>query len=98
MRVKICNAKTPAIAKKLGRKVELRKDWESIKLDVMYELLCDKFDIPELQQLLLDTGDAKLIEGNHWQDCFYGVCDGKGLNHLGKILMRIRSEIRQQMG
>lgn len=56
MRLKIRNSKTAADAKKLGRKVELRKDWENIKFDVMLELLRQKFAIPELRQLLLGTG------------------------------------------
>lgn len=94
MRQKIKNAKTANIAKKLGQKVELRKDWESVKLDVMEKLLREKFAIPELKQLLLDTGDAELVEGNWWGDRFYGVCDGKGLNHLGRLLMLIRSDLK----
>ena len=92
-RLRIKNAKSPADAKKLGRKVKLRKDWENIKLDVMLDLLRQKFEIPELRQLLIDTGDDELIEGNTWGDEFFGVCRGVGKNHLGRLLMQVRKEI-----
>lgn len=93
-RLKVRNAKTAAESKKLGQKVTLRKDWDNVKLDIMLSLLREKFAIPELRQLLLDTGDAELIEGNWWGDTFYGVCKGKGLNHLGRMLMLVRNEVR----
>ncbi len=95
-RLKIRNAKTAAESKKLGQKVTLRRDWENVKLGIMLELLREKFAIPELRQLLLDTGDAELIEGNWWGDTFYGVCKGKGLNHLGRMLMLVRNEARDK--
>lgn len=84
----------PNDAKKLGRKVVLRPDWESIKLDVMEELLRQKFSQPDFKRALLNTGDEELIEGNTWGDTFWGVCKGKGANHLGKILMKIRKDLR----
>jgi len=96
LRKKIRDAKTPNEAKKLGRRVKLRPDWENIKLGIMRELVHQKFSIPELRQLLLDTGDAELIEGNWWGDIFYGVCRGNGLNHLGRILMEIRENHRKK--
>jgi predicted NAD-dependent protein-ADP-ribosyltransferase YbiA (DUF1768 family) len=49
---------------------------------------------PELCDQLLDTGDKTLIEGNHWGDRFWGVCDGVGENHLGQILEKVRTELR----
>lgn len=94
-RIKIRNAKNAAAAKKLGQKVTLRKDWDNIKLDVMLDLLRQKFAIPELGKLLLQTGDAELIEGNTWGDVFWGVCRGIGKNHLGKTLMRVRKEMER---
>lgn len=90
LRIKIRNAKTPNEAKKLGKKVKLRQDWDDVKIDVMLGLLEQKFAIPELHQLLLNTGDAELVEGNWWGDTFWGVCRGHGKNHLGKLLMTIR--------
>lgn len=79
-------------AKALGRKVELRSDWEDVKLDIMNNVLYAKFTQNEsLKQQLLDTGDAMLIEGNWWGDQYWGVCGGIGENHLGKLLMNLRA-------
>jgi N-glycosidase YbiA len=88
---------TPGEAKKRGRGVPLRPDWEQIKLSVMLELLRKKFSNPELRDMLLATGDAELIEGNTWGDRFWGVCNGVGENHLGKLLMQVREEKRKEL-
>jgi ribA/ribD-fused uncharacterized protein len=80
----------PGQAKRLGRKIVLRNNWEIIKIDIMYSILKHKFEIPSLKQALLDTGNAYLEEGNNWNDTFWGVCNGHGKNHLGKTLMRVR--------
>lgn len=89
---------TASKAKKLGRLCTLRPDWEDIKLQVMYEVCWEKFQIPELREALLETGDKELIEGNWWSDFYYGMCmrGGEliGENHLGKILMEIRYKIK----
>lgn len=84
---------TPGQAKRAGRRLVLREDWESVKIDVMREILEEKFSIPELRNKLKNTGKLKLIEGNHWGDTFWGVCNGKGQNNLGKLLMEIRDSI-----
>ncbi len=86
----------PGDAKKLGRKVVLRPDWESIKLEVMEQLLRQKFTQPDFKRALLNTGDEDLIEGNTWNDTFWGVCKGKGQNNLGKLLMKVRKELRDK--
>ena len=83
-------------AKRLGRCVKLRPDWEEIKIKVMRWVIHLKFKEPTLRQKLLDTGDALLIEGNDWEDTFWGVCNGVGKNWLGKILMEERSAIRAE--
>ena len=90
----IQQAPTAAQAKKLGRKLELRYDWDNIRLDVMEELLYQKF-APNtlLGNLLLGTKTAHLEEGNYWGDHYWGVCNGRGENHLGKLLMKIRKEL-----
>lgn len=92
-RYKVRHALTPGAAKKLGQKVTLREDWEDVKIDVMTELIQQKFSKDPLRAKLLATGDAKLIEGNWWGDVFWGVCKGKGQNKLGKILMKVRKEL-----
>lgn len=85
---------SPLDAKRLGRKVALRSDWEDVKIQIMYEICRAKFEqYPDLAQRLVETGDRTLIEGNDWNDTFWGVCYGKGENNLGKILMRIREEL-----
>lgn len=81
-------------AKRLGNALELREDWEQVKLLVMRDVLRDKFTRnPHLKQKLLATGKAELIEGNSWGDTFWGVCRGQGQNHLGQLLMRLRDEL-----
>lgn len=92
----IRNTTNVAQAKRLGRSVTLRKDWDDVKLSIMEELLVLKFSNPLLRPMLLATGDAELIEGNNWNDYFWGVCRGKGQNHLGKLLMKIRNNIREE--
>lgn len=82
-------------AKVLARGLLLRPDWSTVKLEIMERLVKEKFTRhTDLGNLLLLTGTEELIEGNHWGDTFWGVCKGKGQNHLGKILMRVRDELR----
>ena len=81
-------------SKRLGKKVELRPDWNDIRIDVMREVLRAKFgQNKDLAEKLVATGDAELIEFNNWRDVFWGVCNGKGNNQLGKLLMEVRKEI-----
>tara|TARA_X000000950_G_scaffold275091_1_gene360972 strand:- start:390 stop:827 length:438 start_codon:yes stop_codon:yes gene_type:complete len=81
-------------SKRKGKKLVLRSDWDQVKIGVMKDILKCKFSQnPELKQKLIDTGNAEIIEGNDWFDTFWGVCKGKGENHLGKLLMLIRKEI-----
>lgn len=89
----IQTTKFPGGAKKLGRTCVLRADWEEIKLEVMETLIEIKFQNAELAHKLIETGDAELIEGNHWGDTFWGVCRGVGENHLGKIIMKVRDSL-----
>ena len=84
-------------ARKLGKTVQLRKDWEEIKDNVMYEIVKRKFTInKELQQKLLETKEEELVEGNWWHDTYWGVDSktGIGQNKLGKILMKVREEVK----
>lgn len=85
---------TAGKAKRAGRKVQLREDWEQLKVEIMTELVRRKFQNPDLRQQLLATGDQELVEGNTWNDRFWGVCKGKGENHLGKILMFVRRRLQ----
>lgn len=92
--------RTPAEAKRLGRVAVLRDNWELIKLQEMYKAVCLKFQQNDrLAKMLLETGSAKLVEGNYWHDNFWGNCSCsrceniQGENNLGLILMNVRSII-----
>lgn len=90
----IAGTKKPGEAKQLGRALALRPDWEQVKLDVMEEVLRCKFAPgTALAEKLAATGAQDLIEGNTWDDCFWGICRGQGTNHLGRLLMKIRAEL-----
>ena len=91
----IRRSSTPGGAKALGRKITLRLDWDAIKIETMRALVRQKFSAhTDLRAKLLATGDAELIEGNHWGDTFWGQCPiGNGQNWLGKILMEVRAEL-----
>jgi ribA/ribD-fused uncharacterized protein len=90
----IREAPTPGGAKRLGRQVVLRPDWEEVKLVIMHDLLVQKFSHSDLMRRLQETGDAKIIEGNSWGDRTWGcvLTGGRwvGENYLGKLLMLIR--------
>lgn len=103
-RKKIAAADSPGKAKQMGRHVQLRKDWEEIKEAVMLEGLYLKFTDEQLADWLLETGNEELIEGNFWCDQTWGSCncpkhkDIPGKNLLGKLLMKVRSEIKEERG
>ena len=82
--------------KKLGRRVKVRSDWDEKKLDFMNWGIREKFKHQDLKEMLLATDDEELVEGNWWNDTFWGVCRGDGENNLGKIIMKVRDELRQQ--
>ena len=97
---------SPVNAKKLGRFVILRDDWDSIKLKVMQDLLSQKFEYREFACKLKGTGDIYIVEENYWHDNFWGGCkcsrcsgkiNPKEQNHLGTLLMRTRSQIKSQI-
>lgn len=89
----VLNAKTPGAAKRLGRNCIVRSDWPSVKLQFMEAFLRQKFADPELRALLVATGTANIVEGNNWRDRYWGVYQGEGQNHLGRLIMKIRSEL-----
>lgn len=97
-RRKIAASATPGDAKRRGRKVKLRDDWEVVCRDVMLALVREKFSIPFLTHALLGTGDAQLIEGNTWGDQRWGCVKRNGQwvgnNWLGQALMQVRDELR----
>ncbi len=100
VRTEIRMLATPNQAKKMGRTIKLREDWEEIKDVVMYIVVDEKFKQSErLQAMLIDkTTGYELVEGNWWHDNYWGDClcdkckDIPGQNKLGKILMEVRTK------
>jgi len=77
-------------AKSFGKTIKYRDDWVDVRVPLMKNLLMLKFQNEELKQRLLATGDLYIIEGNDWGDTFWGVCNGRGHNMLGVLLMYVR--------
>lgn len=96
-RERIRAASSATIAARLGRsrKVPIRSDWEEVKDEIMYRVVLAKFSAhAELKALLLSTGEEEIVEQTT-RDTYWGCgADGTGKNMLGKILMRVRSELR----
>jgi len=93
-RKEIAKAHSPGSAKRLGRRILLRKDWELVKINFMVEGLLEKFTTHlELREKLLKTAPHQLIEGNTWGDRYWGMYKGRGQNILGHTLMLIRSTL-----
>lgn len=89
----VLSSKSPGEAKRMGKEIICRPDWDDVKLVLMEHFLREKFLWNSALALQLkSTSDALLVEGNVWGDKFWGVCDGEGDNHLGKLLMKIRDE------
>jgi ribA/ribD-fused uncharacterized protein len=99
LRQLIRKAAKPAIAKNLAdkSKAAIRPDWDAVKDDVMYRAVRRKFELHgELRELLLATGEEEIMESAP-TDYYWGVGrEGTGQNRLGKIIERIRAELRAQ--
>lgn len=93
--IRVSLLKSPGDAKRVGRTLVVRKDWEQVKRQIMLDVLRLKFNLPDLRRRLLATGDVQLVEGNTWGDRYWGVCNGVGENWLGRLLMQVREECRQ---
>lgn len=88
---------TAADAKHRGKRARLQSDWLDNRISIMEDLVRQKFsNHPELKQDLLKTGNAELIEGNYWGDHFWGTCNGRGENNLGKAIMRVRKHLQEK--
>lgn len=100
-RLMILQCKTAGQAKRMGskkkKKITLRPDWDSMRYDVMFEIVKSKFSNPHLMDKLIKTFPELLTEGNTWHDNFWGNCSCEdcknifGINNLGLILMTVRS-------
>ena len=92
-------AMTPEQAKRRGRQIRMRDDWDARKRTIMHNLLVHKFsENPDLIPKLLATGGAVLVEGNTWHDNYWGCCTcsrcggRRGRNNLGRLLMELRAD------
>lgn len=100
-RKSIAAASNTWLVKKIGKQIQLRSDWEDIKIFAMKDILKDKFKNPKMREKLIATEDAELINGNNWHDNFWGNCtcsqciNIQGENNLGRLLMEIRNEYRK---
>lgn len=96
VRLSFSKLSNPAVAKKAGKNIALREDWEEVKYQIMKEIVYCKFSQNrDLKEKLIATGDAILQEGNTWGDTIWGICPPRsenGKNWLGKILMEVRRE------
>ena len=103
----VAKTPTPGKAKRLGALIELRPDWEEVKIPIMTMLLAQKFAVGTLlADQLLSTGVAELVEGNKWCDVFWGCCEcpihcptgkfseAEGDNRLGILLMKWRKILK----
>lgn len=99
IRMMIAGLNTPGQSKRKGRDVNLRPDWEAVRISVMRQLQYIKYSIPEFREKLYLTGKARLIEGNTWHDNFWGECycphcmNIQGNNNLGLLLEEVRASI-----
>lgn len=82
-----------AQAKRAGKLLTLRSDWEDVRLNFMLDFTRQKYRNQVLRNKLIDTGNCLIVEGNTWHDYFWGQCNGKGENNLGKIIMKVREEL-----
>jgi ribA/ribD-fused uncharacterized protein len=90
----------PGVAKRIGRRCELRPDWEEVKDELMWHLLLSKFSDSNLAKKLLEIRGVRLIEGNTWHDNYWGdcicgreACKEQGKNKLGTLLEDLRAWI-----
>jgi len=91
-RVHIANLPSPQEARQYGRHVDLRADWNTVRLGIMRTLIRFKFSSPDLSQRLVNTLPHRLIEMNAWGDTFWGMTsETVGSNWLGRILMAERA-------
>jgi ribA/ribD-fused uncharacterized protein len=93
----ILEAETPRDARELGQKVGHASSWFENRQKIMLSILECKFSVPNLRQMLIETDERRLIEGNNWGDRYWGCVleDGRwvGENHLGRLLMQLRDSL-----
>ncbi len=95
-RNEVLAAPTPGEAKRIGSKINTHNAWKGSRTRFMRAAVSAKFrQNTDLAKKLLATGNEELVEINYWGDTFWGVCNGKGKNLLGRILMEIRDQVKR---
>lgn len=93
-----CLSMSPGDVKKASKLISIREDWDSVKLSIMYELLKQKFTQEPFRTNLIETRNENIVEGNRWNDTFWGVdiknTPNVGENWLGRLIMDIRTKIK----
>ena len=93
----VLKSPSPAAARAIGRRITLRPNWDRIRQPKMKLVQFTKYHQHlYLRRRLLDTGERVLVEENHWGDTYWGQCRGQGTNYLGRLLMEVRSELREE--
>lgn len=91
-------AKTAGDAKRMGRSITIRENWDNLKLNYMHGFIEQKFsEGSELAGKLIATGSCLIVEGNTWGDRFWGVCGGEGANNLGVLIMDRRKYLTEAL-
>jgi len=93
----IAGASTAGKAKRWGREVIMQPGWNAMRVEVMDVILRQKFIQHPFAQLLVDTDEQELIEGNNWGDVFWGQVNGSGHNYLGRLIMSLRKELTDEV-
>lgn len=93
-----CLTMSPGDVKKASKMIKLRDDWENVKLAIMYNLLKQKFAQEPFRTNLIETRNENIVEGNRWNDTFWGVdiksSPNIGENWLGRLIMDVRTKIK----
>ncbi|CAI8613268.1 unnamed protein product [Vicia faba] len=100
---RIKSSKSPEEAARIGRSMQkqhpdlIRPDWDNVKIDVMYAALKCKFSTyPRLSSMLVSTAGSVLVEASPHDLFWGGGREGEGLNYLGRLLMKLRSEFVEE--
>lgn len=92
----VWEAKTAVDAKRVGHSIEMRPDWDEVKIPATLRVLRAKFSDPHWRAELLATGDAVLVHHAPWDSYWGDGGDGSGKNKLGVLLMELREEFRAE--
>lgn len=100
LRAAIAQLPTPSAAADRAKQLSVRPDWPRIEIDVMRQLVFQKFtQHPNHGMFLLETGARPLIAGNYMHENRWGIdlMTNEGSNWLGLLLMERRARLRMRI-